>query len=260
MRNLKKAANLVSIKNYGKSNKEQIVKTKVLDEIEKDLSNLGWTTNFDYLNYSMFTLGSHPSEKTSLNIIAPLLSKEYMHINTVTKGKKLLGSFMDIGRPEWTEINAEYKDEDVTDVLPMSMFLLSVPYPVDFLSDLKESHVLDIEELDSEKKPHLVFNCSSIHSSLTIHTVTSNFEPLSIDKFIGQDPRTPDLWYEIGNKYTGMEMEGMSVEWKLAIRELLNVYGINEEFLIALENMVIELHDTQKSETEKKLISWIQNL
>ena len=79
---------------------------------------------------------------------------------------------------------------------------------------------------------------------MTINSVTSNSEAFSPEKMLGSDPAAKDLWFELGNKYTGMEMEGMSLEWKLTMRELLNVYGINEEFLMALENLVIELQGT----------------
>ena len=62
---------------------------------------------------------SSPTINTRFNLIGPLLSKEELHINSVTKGEQLLADFMDINRPDWTEINAKTPAKNqVTDVLP----------------------------------------------------------------------------------------------------------------------------------------------
>lgn len=75
--------------------------------------------NLKYLNHAMFTLENQLTPKTKIQLIAPLLSKEEMHINTVTKGEETLATFLDLQRPEWTEINAKYPEpEKVTDLLP----------------------------------------------------------------------------------------------------------------------------------------------
>ena len=244
MKNLKRAAVLTRKKKYSDKNKDQVRKSHIFHEIEADLHTLGWKVNTNYLNHNLFTLESEPTPNTKLNLITPLLTKEELHINTVTKGEELVTKFMDMAKPDWTEINSKVPEKnEITDILPMSRFILSVPYPADLAQSLDSAEQAVTCEEDSERvtKPHLVFNCESVHSSLKINSVSSHFEAIHPEKLLGTNKRGVDLWYEMGNKYTGMDMEGMSVEWKLAIRELLNVYGIDEKFLIALENLVIEM-------------------